>query len=277
MITKIFIFAVAILFLYIARRPLPVPNRQGTKFNDAKTTFDFSKPQKEKALTVASYNVQTGKSIEGVRNIRRAADVLSHVDIAGVQEVYAPSWTNKLGLGISQTETLAIKGNFAWLFCPTRYRWFRENRGNAILSKLPINAWQTLMLPDKTGISFRNMTVIEFNWQGQDCYFINTHLHTSTGKTEQLKKVLDEFNKYPNAILVGDFNSTPDTDLLENYLGSNIAIDAILQSNSTNKHEKRIDWIITKGWTVQSGKYIDKGVSDHPYYEVSLTLNTKTS
>ncbi len=272
MINYILILIALLVLLYIARKPRTAPDRQGSKFNDSNETPYPQEDQAQKELTVASYNVQTGKSLEGVRDISRAAAVLAEVDLVGVQEVYAPSWTNKFGFGLSQTEALAKKTNFAWLFCPTRFRWFRENRGNAILSKLPITSWQTTMLSDQSGFSFRNMTVAQFLWQDQDCYFINTHLHTRAGKLEQLQEVLKEFDKYQNAILVGDFNSTPDTLLLKNYLASNDATDAIFQSNIDDQDPQRIDWIITKGWEIKSGRKIDKGISDHPYYEISLEL-----
>lgn len=275
MITIILSLVALLALLYIIRKPSPVPNRQGTQFNSnngkpSQTNFD-----NKQTLTVASFNVQTGKNLHGQRNIRRAAAVLQHTDLAGIQEVYAPSWLNKLGFGISQTEMLAQQTNFNWLFCPTRYRWCRENRGNAILSKLPISSWRTILLADQSGISYRNMTVVTFQWDNQNCYFINTHLHTGQGRIEQLQQVIEEFNKYSRVVLVGDFNSKPDTALLATLLDSNDVSDAILHCNIDPNESDRIDWIITKGWNIISGKMIEKGVSDHPYYEINLQLINK--
>lgn len=258
--------------LLIARKARSANDREGTQLNKRDETNSSVKQKQNSSLIVASYNVQTGKNLQGQRNINRAAEILSRADIAGVQEVYAASWSNKFGIGLSQTEVLARHSNFDWLFCPTRLRWFRENRGNALLSKLPINSWRTTMLPDQSGNSFRNMTVANFEWQGQSCYFINTHLHTGKGQTEQLKVVLDEFSKYPNAILVGDFNTRPDNQLLQQFIKSNQAIDAISQSKIDQDETNRIDWILVSGWTVLSAHKIAKGVSDHPYYEVTLEL-----
>ena len=272
MLIKLFLTVALLASLYIARKPRPVPDRQGSKLNQTDRVDSDTRDQNKKTLTVASFNVQTGKSLEGRRDIKQAARLLHHVDIAGIQEVYASSWGNKIGLGISQTESLAKSGCFDWLFCPTRYRWFRENRGNAILSKLPICSWQTNQLPDQSGISFRNMTVANFQWQGQSCYFINTHLHTSIGKTEQLQEVLNEFDKYANVILVGDFNSKPENEFLSRHLQSSDVIDAIRYCEIDSNEKDRIDWIITRGWKINSGKMIEKGVSDHPFYEINLEL-----
>lgn len=260
--------------IYIARKPRPVPDRDGSAFNLINDGSTYLRDQNTTNLRVASFNVQTGKSLAGKRDISRAAALLKNVDIAGIQEVYAKSWANKLGIGICQTEALANPGKFAWLFCPTRYRWFRENRGNAILSRLPILAWQTTLLTDQSGISFRNMTVANFEWQGQSCRFINTHLHTSRGKIEQLKEVLEEFDKYSRVILVGDFNCTPENELLKNHFASNDVIDAISYCHIDDNEDQRIDWIITKGWKAKSGKIVEKGISDHPYYEIELELQS---
>lgn len=272
MTTYILVALAALLLLFVARKPRSVDDRQGQQFNPPKDDQASLSDQPAQALVVATYNVQTGKNLQGQRDITRAAEILKNVDIAGVQEVYAPSWSNIVGLGKSQTEILANQGRFFWLFCPTRFRWFRENRGNAILSKRPILSWHTTMLPDQTGISFRNMTVASFEWQGQSCYFINTHLHTSIGNAEQLQAVLKAFDNYSPAILVGDFNRTPGSELLADTLRSSNATDAIAHSHIDQNDSERIDWIITKGWKIISGRKIEKGISDHPYYEISLEL-----
>ena len=275
----IILSCIILTLLYAARKPRPAKDAEGASFNsfinDNKTVTNTAKLNKgpKDTIVVASYNVQTGKSLEGKRDIKRSANVIQHVDIAGIQEVYALSWLNKLGIGTNQTNALASPGKFTWLFCPTRLRWLKENRGNAVLSKLPIKSWQIKMLPDQTNNSFRNMTVICFEWQQQNCYFINTHLHTGNGRLKQLETVLNEFDKYSPAILVGDFNSKPDTQILIDYLNNSDSIDSIKAASINHTDNERIDWILTKGWKTESGRILEKGISDHPYYEVTLSLN----
>ena len=261
---------IAIVALAIARKVKPATDQHGSSI-----TAPTSWPNESAQLTVATFNVQTGKDIYGKRDIARAAEVIKSADIVGVQEVYATGWLNRVGLGTPQTEALAQTGDFGHLFAATRFRWFRENRGNALLSKIPLKQWRVVMLPDQTGKSFRNMIIAKFVWQETEITLINTHLHTTRGREHQLVAVLEEFAKHPRAILLGDFNSPRDTPLLAEFLQQNEAsvVDAVGRAGIDSNDSKRIDWIFTKGFEVVDGRSLEKGVSDHPYYEVVLQLS----
>lgn len=261
---------VIVCFFLIARNARPAGDQQGDHFISGKRNNLAEKKQ----LTVSTYNVQTGKSLTGKRNINKSAEVITNADLVGIQEVYARSWLNRIGFdfgfGKAQTQALAEHSNFDWLFGATRRRWFREHRGNAVLSRLPISHWQIKMLPDYTNKSYRNMMVIHFSFAGQQCVFINTHLHTRKGREEQLAIVLEEFVKYRHVILVGDFNTQKCDLALENFLKNADAIDAIQVTNTCLG--ERIDWILVKGFAVVDGHSLPKGISDHPYYEINLEL-----
>lgn len=267
---------IALAFFFIAKKAHPIANRSGNGIADQPSNAIMGNST---LLTVATFNIQTGKSADGVRNIQRAASLVNQQHLIGLQEVYAPGWLNRVGLekfGVGQSQLTALSQNkdFGKLLCAVRRRWFREQRGNAILSRLPISHWNIKALPDYTGKSFRNMTIVEFKWQGKSVQFINTHLHTGKGREEQLEIVLAELAKYPRAILVGDFNSRRDANALAQVLQQRDVTDAIDNAQiDTEEPAQRIDWILTKGFTVESGKVVSKGISDHPYYEVSLALN----
>jgi len=261
------IIAVLVLALYvIARKARPAADQQGSAINPP--TY----PKEPEQLTVASFNIQSGKSAKSVRDISRSANAIIDADIVGLQEVLGASWLNKVGIGTNQSKHLAGE-RFGYLFAATRRRWFREHRGNALLSKLPITAWKIIMLSDKTGKQYRNMTVASFTWQGEKAAFINTHLHTTKGREQQLQEVLEEFARHPRAILVGDFNSRLDTPLLTAALTQNFTIDAIDHAQLDSDNPARIDWILCKGFTVLNGKMLPIGISDHPYYQVTLKLS----
>lgn len=268
MLSKLIVLIIAVSVVLWARKSRPAGDQQGLTFN---------RPQlaqlNPEHLRVATFNIQTGKDINGKRDLRRSAELLSEVDVAGVQEVYAPTLINRLGIGRGQAPRIAALGNFSWLFCATRLRWLREHRGNLLLSKLAVSNWRIQMLPDQSGKSFRNMTVVEMTWQDQSFHLINTHLHTRQGREEQLDLVLREFAKYPRAILLGDLNTRADSPLLANALKNVEITDAIKTAGLDLDNSERIDWILTKGFTVQQGRMVEKGVSDHPFYQVSLSIN----
>lgn len=254
-----------ILAIIVARSVYPAKNKRGIEFNDSRPSSSI-----RPSIEVATYNIQTGKNLQGDRDIRRAAELLANVDIAGVQEVYGAGWLNKFGIGKSQTVHLADAGNFSHLFAATRWRWFREQRGNATLAKLPVEKWEIVMLPDQSRKSPRNMTITHVSWQGEVVIFINTHLHTGRGRTQQLETVIREFKRHPKAILVGDFNTKSQDPILQPLLNDPEVTDAIAAAGLTAEGDQRIDWILTKGFLVKEGRQVLKGVSDHPFFAVTL-------
>jgi len=141
MIIRILIGLIIIGLLVLARKSKPASNQLGYELIGLPQSSSESDQ-----IAVATFNIQTGKDLNGKRNLLASADVIASADLIGIQEVYAPSLTNLIGIGLSQTEKLAKHGRFGRLFCATRRRWLREHRGNAILSKLPIRKWRIEML-----------------------------------------------------------------------------------------------------------------------------------
>jgi len=274
----VYLTLVALAFVFlIVRKARPANNKSGIGFNNpvegapqakALNESKTSQTEPEPVLKVATFNIQTGKSLQGRRNIRRSAEVISAADLVGVQEVYAPSWLNYLGFGASQSEHLSLGGGFSWLFSATRRRWLREHRGNALFSKIEISDWQIKMLPDQSAKSYRNLTIAHANWNGKRFHILNTHLHTKAGRREQIDVVIREFANYSPAILMGDFNCTAEE--LAKALTDVEITDAIKVAKLDPQEDQRIDWILTKGFVVEGGEFVGKGVSDHPYYQVNL-------
>jgi len=260
----IFIFFL-VGFYFIAYKAKSAVNQQGTQINPPQQGFaDIQKDE----LVVGTYNIQTGKNAQGLRDISRSAAIIKDVDIVGIQEVYAATW---LG-GENQAKQLAEHNDFGWLFAATRQRWLREHRGNALLSKLPIKRWSIEMLPDQTGKQFRNLTTAFVDFNGHEIAILVTHLHTKKGRMEQLQIVLEKFQQYEIAILLGDFNTNSDNELIKTLISDSEHTDAFALAKPDMDLSQRIDWIFTKGFNVNSGNYEPIGVSDHPYYQVNLSL-----
>ena len=143
--SELSILLIIVAIFLVARMVHPGKSQQGEGLNG-----DSAPVIENDLLKVATFNIQTGKSLKGERDIQRSAQAISNADIVGVQEVYGAGWLNKLGLGASQTNSLANPAGFAHLFAATRYRWFREQRGNLLLSKLAVQNWRIEMLPDQS-------------------------------------------------------------------------------------------------------------------------------
>lgn len=252
-------------FYFIAYKARPAKNQQGNNINPPKSGFN---DQHKTELIIGTYNIQTGKNSKGKRDIFRSASVLKNADIVGIQEVYAATW-----LGVkNQAEQLAQFNDFGWLFAATRHRWLREHRGNALLSKLPIKKWSVEMLPDTTGKQFRNLITASLDFNGQKITLLITHLHTKHGRTQQLQTVLEKFDHYDRVILIGDMNTDKDNDLIKTFISKSNHLDAIAVAMPELQTQERIDWIFTKGFKVGNGHFEPIGISDHPYYQVNLSL-----
>lgn len=258
---------ICLIFLglfYIAYKARPASNKSGSDIHAPKNWHSKEKTQ----LKIGTYNIQSGKNIDGKRDISRSAAIMSQADIVGVQEVYAKPWFARQG----QAQTLAEYSDFGWLFAATRLRWFREHRGNALLSKVPVNRWSIKQLPDQTGKQFRNLITAFITLEKTEVAILITHLHTKKGRDQQLKVVLDEFSHYDHAILMGDFNTTADNALLQKVLRQPEYQDAVSTTLPDIKHQDRIDWLLVKGLHIHNGKYEPIGVSDHPYFEIEVSL-----
>ncbi len=135
------------------------------------------------------------------------------------------------------------------------------------------------MLPDATGKQYRNLVTAFVNFNGIEVAILVTHLHTKKGREQQLALVLEKFQKYDHAILMGDMNTSIDNTLIQTVLVDGSYIDAIAaistDIDNSNEENKRIDWILTKGFTVTSGSYEPIGISDHPYYQVELSIDVE--
>jgi len=270
MLNVLFIILGLVLFVF-ARQSRTAKNKSGLHLNQLQNRSEVDCESQE-TIVVATYNIQGGKSLSGQRDITKSANVIKDADLVGVQEVYADTYLNKFKLTKSQTHCLACVGGFNWLFGATKRRWFREFRGNSLLSKLPVSEWNVEMLPHKSGKKFHNMLTARITWKGKEFHFINTHLNTRDGRDEQFEAVMNEFNKYARVILVGDLNSSPDLPFVRNALADDSITDAIGLMGADSDESNRIDWILTKGFHVHDAKIVEKGVSDHPYYQVVLSI-----
>ncbi len=261
-----------IVFYFTAYKARPAKNQHGRDINPPKSGFTKEK----NSLSIGTYNVQSGKDINGKRDISRSADIIKAADIVGINEVYAASWLGSK----NQAQALAEHSDFGWLFAATRRRWFREHRGNALLSRFPVNNWSIEMLPDTTGKQYRNLVTAFINFNGHEVAILVTHLHTKEGREQQLACVLEKFQQHDHAVLMGDMNTAIDHPIVQSVLVEGSFIDAIASSpndsDCENDENSRIDWILTKGFTTVSSKFEPIGISDHPYYQVELSIDAKT-
>ena len=226
-------------------------------------------------LRVSTFNIHRAEGLDEKTDINRIAELLLEDDIAGLQEVLAaPIFSEK-----DQSAELAeITGN-GWLFAPIQKRYYRDYLGNALLSRHEVKSWlrQPLIWSDQLGNTdrsrrYRNMIIAQIELAGKEVTLINTHLDRGAIRESQLTQVLDEFDRHSTAILTADLNTNIRSEVLKSWLKQNPEADAIGQALGDQDNEKRIDWILVKGFDVIEGGTTPEGASDHPYYWAKLEL-----
>jgi endonuclease/exonuclease/phosphatase family metal-dependent hydrolase len=260
---------IALFVFYVAYKARPAHNKQGKDIN---APNQWQPIDGKSSLIIGTYNIQTGKDVNGKRDIKRSAELIKNADIVGIQEVYGATWLERCLGKKSQTEQLAFHSDFGWLFAATRLRWFREHRGNALLSRIPVHDWSVQMLPDQTGKQYRNLITMKTYLNGKEVAILITHLHTKKGRETQFDFVLKEFQQHEHAVLLGDFNNNHQNSSLQALLKDTQYQDAIEQALPNHQDKDRIDWIITKGVHASEGFFEAIGISDHPYYQVTLSI-----
>jgi endonuclease/exonuclease/phosphatase family metal-dependent hydrolase len=252
--------ALVVMLAYIAR---PTRSASGNKIKSPVRWKTASG-----TTTIATYNICGGRGLDGIRDIDRAADVLAPFDIVGVQELFAADWRGNP----SHLEQIARSNDSGWLFAPTRSRWFREYRGNGLLSRFPVDKWYREPLIDQSGHSYRNLLTARVRIGDDHLSVLVTHLHTREGRDLQLRRVMERFMEYSPAVLLGDLNTKRDDPLLANILSDPTVTDAIGLVLGERDPPDRVDWILTRGVTISEGDMIEVGVSDHPCFHISINF-----
>lgn len=240
----------------------------GNSINSAAKAKDVNKT----SFRIAIYNIRCGKGLDGIRDINRTAGVLNGFDIIALNEVKGKTPLSHS----SQAEKLGEILGMGWLFLPNQKRYYREYYGNGFLSIFDATYWyREQLIYEKGGNhSHRNLTTIQFEFNGKLITLLLTHLDRGTIRGGQLSYLIKKFKQYDHCILIGDLNSGKNDPQLTDLLDDRNTIDAInvaLGSNDMN----RVDWIIVKGFRVTDGEYKPEGISDHPLFWVELEIDQR--
>ncbi len=216
-------------------------------------------------LRIASYNIHRAKGTDHIRDLSRVADNLVGLDLLALQEVAGPMvWG-----GENQASRLAGRLGLGWLYAPTRYRAFKPDVGNALLSKRWITDWQYQPLPTTQG-SARNILSATMSYENTPVTILATHIDRGPDRDRQLAFVLEEFTRHRYVILFGDLNTHCRQSPLQEFLLKNPGCDAIAEGGGPNPDD-RIDWILTRGVVIGRSDDRPVGASDHSLYWLEIT------
>ena len=223
---------------------------------------------------MATFNIHGGRGTDGVRELNRIADLVKDFDLVGLNEVHGA----RIGSGGNQAARLGKDLDQPWLFAPTERRWWRDDFGNAVLTKLTVDHWYRLPLPATQGAGFRNVVWLTIPWRGRTVTVLVTHLDRTRDRESQLRTVLNLFQSLAKpAILLGDFNTTATDPMLNRFLAESDAMDAVCSPDIGSETSDRIDWILARGLTRIDSGCVPTTASDHPLMWAELRLDDEPS
>ena len=244
-------------------RRTPTPPATGTGLRGDLASPGATGPR----LRVGTFNICSGKGLDGKTDLRRATRVVKGCDLVGLNEVRGPSM---LG-GPDQAEVLGRSLGMQWLFAPSERQRWHDSFGNAVLSDLPVAHWQRFPVSAPWANGNRSVLMLKVPWNGTTVHVLITHLDKGADRGPELMMVSELFRALtPPAILMADLNTFPDDprmDLLRKTPGVTDVLD-----RPAIESGKRVDWIIVKGLRCTDAGRTDDGTSDHPFYWADLTI-----
>jgi endonuclease/exonuclease/phosphatase family metal-dependent hydrolase len=234
------------------------------------TTLELS--AKPNRLRVMSYNIKHGYGNDGVIDLERAAAVIESVapDVVTLQEV--DERCGRSG-NVDQAAWLGERLGMTPLF--GEFMDYDGGRyGMAILSKLPVESWNNIVLPP--GAEPRSALAARVRMaNGSEVVVVGIHLYaTEEERLAQARTILEAFaDEEAPIVLAGDFNSAPGSPVLElfetQWKNPDKGEDRF--TFSSDAPEREIDFILYRGSNSMRALRVDvleePLVSDHrPLY-----------
>jgi endonuclease/exonuclease/phosphatase family metal-dependent hydrolase len=217
---------------------------------------------------VGTLNMHSGVGEDDRFDLSRTIESVRGMDLCGLNEVRG----RLSGEPRNQAQELAQAAAYAWLFIPSERRFWHDDFGNGLLTRLPITHWVRMPLP--TGPhhgGFRSAAVLQTEFGSQAVQVLVTHVDRDTDQANQIRFISRLYDSLqPPALLLGDLNANSDNPQVEALLKLPGVHDCI--SEATQQKRGRIDWILARGLKTSAGGQIANGASDHPCYWVELTI-----
>lgn len=226
-------------------------------------------------LNVGSYNVKHFADVNHDFSII-AEDIKSKdLHIVGLQEV--DNGTSRSG-GVNETKGIAFALGWKYYKFARAINYQGGAYGHSIISQYPIESFETINLPMKSGLENRVFSHAVINVDGVKINFINTHLsyEETAIRIEQFKAISEYVNKLDNFIITGDFNTDDFTEYVHIKNGTAVNnADLSVKTFPSDSLTKSIDNIVVSPmFTLGRPRALLNKHSDHVmlYTTVTYTL-----
>jgi endonuclease/exonuclease/phosphatase family metal-dependent hydrolase len=225
-------------------------------------------PADKSIFRIGTFNMHSGVGEDEIYNLNRTIESVRGVDFCGLNEVRGRLY----GAPQNQAQELARATGCGWLYVPSERRFWHDDFGNGILTRLPIRHWVRMPLPTEPHHGgFRSAIILQTSFADKTVQVLVTHIDRDRDQTNQLRLITSLFDSLQQpALLLGDLNANSDNPGVKTLLGLPGIHDCI--SESAGQKRDRIDWILDRGLKTVGGGQIANGASDHPMYWVDVAL-----
>lgn len=224
-------------------------------------------------VTVITYNIQAGFSRENIFDLEQTAKTieLNDPDIVILQEI-SRGWL--VLTGIDEVLWLSQRLDMPFYFgaASDDGLW-----GSAILTSAPVSDEMLREFTSSKNLK-RSAIGVEVETETGPLWAFGTHLDNPSGasevRLEQVEQLLAFWNARSPAIIAGDFNATPDSDVVQRMRAAGFDDPGDRLNNATTSEDKRrIDYIFTAGnLEVTDVRVDDIWTSDHRPVTARMTL-----
>jgi len=239
-------------------------------------------------LYLLTYNIQAGSQTTSFRdyvtkswkqilphrlqmhNLNAIGDLLEDYDFVGLQEVDGGSFRSGF---VNQTRYLAGRAGFSyWFTQANRNMGHLAQHSNGLLSRYSPSKCFHRRLPGMPG---RGILIAEYGYGQEIMAVIVVHLslggHSQRRQVDFILKLADQ---YPHSIILGDFNRSSDSKLMQKF------VTAGYQDCSSDaptfpswKPRRKIDYIlVSEGLEICSSEVVEYHLSDHLPIELKVIL-----
>ena len=223
-------------------------------------------PEGKSSFRIGTLNMHSGVGEDDVFNLNRTIEAVRDTDFCALNEVRG----RFSGEPRNQAEELAQATHRGWIYLPSERRFWHDDFGNGLITRLPVREWVRTPLPtDPSHGGLRNATITRVEFGSREVQILLTHIDRSKDQAGQLRMVSRIFDSLAEpSMLVGDLNADSTNLEVKNILHLESIHDCITEA--TGNRDGRIDWILARGIKTLSGGQIKNGASDHPLYWVDV-------
>lgn len=221
-------------------------------------------------LRVLSLNIRGRQWDDGRQAAARLKACLAQADIAGLTEVAGAGWFAPLYGGADQAAAFARDQAMDYAYAPRERRWWRDQLGQAVLTRLPAGRFEARPLPRRLSEGYNSWMVAPIEWNRQTVQVMTTQVGGADADM-QLAAVLAVFDTLPApAILMGGLAKLGDYPSLSRLAAQPDTV-AVVNGDYRPGRVPAAEWIIAKGFRQVAARRCPGPLDDHPGLILELT------